>query len=507
MSTAEHTRPISRPEAVARPPGVRAEDEPGTPERRSGPEAAAPPVRASPGAEADPPLRCSGLHCSGLRCPGPRSGRCERACRAVYPHPHPRPARVGFAYVAVLSLATFAAAIALGVTAAVRSTGASGAMLRDAARADALAESVLQYALETLTDDANWRQTYAGGGWQSAPPQVGVSVRWRLYDPIDGSLTDDTTEPVHIVAEARVGDARRSVSAVFDPILAPLDILSSAVHSSDDITIPATGLFEASNQLNLGSQEARVSANDDWDSRGLLIGSVQAVDLVRKGAVTGSSTRISAPKRMPPADLFARWAARATATGYHGDVDTEILAPGYNTYGGPSSPAGIYLINSPWNDVTIRRSRLVGTLLIDAPGRTVRLRDEMLLQTVSPDRPVLMIRAARVVFDFDGRNGTPRFRESDSRNLNPPGVPYNGSTDNDTSDGYPSLIEGLVHVIGDVELKGDSRVNGVLIVDGDIVVSGSPTVSFDPAIRANPPDGYLEGVGLKLRRGGCLPGP
>ena len=76
------------------------------------------------------------------------------------------------------------------------------------------------------------------------------------------------------------------------------------------------------------------------------------------------------------------------------------------------------------------------------------------------------------------------------RNFNPPGADLAGETDLDMTDVLPNEIQGLVHVIGNVEITESSRVRGCMICEGDVVSSKDPLFIHDPALYTNPPVAY-----------------
>jgi hypothetical protein len=79
-------------------------------------------------------------------------------------------------------------------------------------------------------------------------------------------------------------------------------------------------------------------------------------------------------------------------------------------------------------------------------------------------------------------------------NFNPPGSPYEGSTNKKLNDTYPSQIKGLVYVSGTADITLDDTVvdAGLLVVGNEITVSVGETltVNYAPHYFSNPPPGF-----------------
>ena len=77
-------------------------------------------------------------------------------------------------------------------------------------------------------------------------------------------------------------------------------------------------------------------------------------------------------------------------------------------------------------------------------------------------------------------------------NLNPPGSPFEGVSDSDTSDDYPNEIRGLVHTTREqTTLKNTSIIRGGLICEGRLTFGGNVRVIFDTSLPDDPPMGYV----------------
>jgi hypothetical protein len=147
----------------------------------------------------------------------------------------------------------------------------------------------------------------------------------------------------------------------------------------------------------------------------------------------------------------------------------------------------VYYIKTNAN-LTIKASRILGTLLVDVGTKVVRLDDEVLIQAFRSDYPVLLVKG-NVELAIKSTSRT--LSEDDVNvNFNRAGVPYGGVTDADEWDTYPVKIEGLVHVQGAATFKESTEIRGALLVTGAVTSDAYPQITHDPALLTNPPVGY-----------------
>jgi hypothetical protein len=79
-------------------------------------------------------------------------------------------------------------------------------------------------------------------------------------------------------------------------------------------------------------------------------------------------------------------------------------------------------------------------------------------------------------------------------NFNPTGMPYEfnnplaTSTDTSLNDAYPSEIQGLVAVSGNLTFENTARLRGQVIVGG--TVSGAYSLNYQPYSMINPPPSF-----------------
>jgi hypothetical protein len=173
---------------------------------------------------------------------------------------------------------------------------------------------------------------------------------------------------------------------------------------------------------------------------------------------------------------------------YSGSFDKDVLTPLCNTYGGGTAPDGLYYIDTLGNDLTIKGTRIHGTLVVDAVGKRVILDDAVFLRNYQADYPVLIVNG-----DLEVKHKSASKPLSESAwgtNFNPPGAPYQGGTDADQLDTYPNEVRGLVHATGNLKMDQTACVRGVVLCGGGVVCKNDHELVHDPSIAANPPDGY-----------------
>jgi hypothetical protein len=220
-----------------------------------------------------------------------------------------------------------------------------------------------------------------------------------------------------------------------------------------------------------------------------------------QGTVTGSVRTLSKTKVFPPRSVIDLYAALGTTINPGTTIANRVIAPNYNVWpGGGSNPDGVYVIRTS-SDMTIRNSRIQGTLVIICPGRTVTFDGNFLLHTAPRgDYPVLII-DGNAVFAYD--SSTKLQETLLGTNYNPDGAPYPGADPDDLLgdllDSFPSEIQGLVHVTGTVTFRNSAKVKGAVLCESPLALDavkfqGTNTIEYDKALFTNPPQGYTESV-------------
>lgn len=364
------------------------------------------------------------------------------------------------------------------------------------ARARMLAFSGAEHAAARLAADTMWRDTY--DGVTVTQDSGGGTFSWQVIDPADGDLTDDITEAAQIVSTGTYdGTSYTLTMGVTITAASPIEALGYAILSGgntevkDGKTVTVTGAPLGTNGNAKVKDGATLNADVDAGS----------FTLEGTGVIVGTATTLSDSVAMPDAGLFDTYKALATTITVDcsgkggGKIEKFLLSPSNNPWGSTNSD-GVYFIDTANGDLTINKARIYGTLLIDPGSGKVKLGGKsgtMLMQSFRSDYPTLMVNGR---LEAELESATRSLTESDAgTNLNPTGSPYEGVTDSDTSDSYPSEIRGLVHTFGETKLKKTTIIRGILICEDKIRFEGDAQIIYDSSLYDNPPDGYSTGSG------------
>jgi hypothetical protein len=120
------------------------------------------------------------------------------------------------------------------------------------------------------------------------------------------------------------------------------------------------------------------------------------------------------------------------------------------------------------------------------------------MQPVRADYPTLII-DGDANFQYASQ-GTVLSESATGVNFNPPDTPYNGQSDLDLSDTYPSEIQGLVHVTGSVQMSNTALIRGLLLCQSTLasnaVYCQQSQIVYTPSLYTFPPQGYTTVVNM-----------
>ena len=408
--------------------------------------------------------------------------------------------RRGSIYVLVLGASMLITVIGLTALLAVRVQHRTATASIDQASARLNAMAAIEMGTYWIIDDPDWRTNRPHGWWAVDTPVGAGAFSLQVVDPLDADLTNSPTDAIVMRGVGTVDDSRhllevRLESAVPDTT-PPLDVVTMGLHShlNQRIGIGRT----------LTVTGAPASSNGDIRVDGTLVGDVEAATQSGAGTHLGTSTVPAPAKDMPASTVIDAYIAMATAIPYSGDINTNVLAPGYNDYGGEVNAEGVYYLNTGGNDLVIEGSRIEGTLIVDAGLGKVKITNVAYLHPFRADYPVLLVRG-RLVLDFTASGDG--LREADwTKNFNPDGAKYLAVGDVDMADVYPSLIQGFVHCTGQLTVPDrPAAVTGAVLVEADVVIDGDLTINYDAEFLTTPPVGYtqdpLDFVQMQIVRG------
>lgn len=395
--------------------------------------------------------------------------------------------RRGSVYIAVLGTAMVIAICALGGMHLARSELKGTRRSNDLQRARRLAKSAVELAVASMNrtplDNNQWRTGYTSGVETSPVTMDGGTLSFKVVDE-DGDLADDPTDAIWVYGYGRSGEAvwieRAWVRNDRGP---PLEALNTCLHSSGELQVGPADTLTVSG--------APVSTDGNLKVDGAIVGNAHAVTRTGTGTISGTATVPAERKGVPWPSVFDDYVAKATPITYSANMAKFVLAPGVNQCGGGLNPDGLYYLTTTNRPVIITDARIHGTLIINSGTGNVSISGICSIQPYRPDFPALIIKGATTLALKSDGSSQFLSEATAGHNFNPDGAPYQGSTDSDTADSYPSEIRGLVHIIGATSFQNAGRYRGAILVQGAVTVSGSnPTTVHDRALIMNPPWGY-----------------
>lgn len=389
----------------------------------------------------------------------------------------------GVLYVAVLCVGLLIAVMGFSGLMVARLQAREGDAVRDSEAAEQLASAALEIGRLAIDRDTGWRSNYTSGSWGSVVQLGGGRFDWRVIDEVDGNLLNSGTDPIRLYGRGTFGSSVRATSVLLTARPTPLPVLGMAIHTAGQLHV-RSGQF-------LRVPGAIASTNGTIRNDGTITGNVEALLSTGTGTVTGTTTLSVAGKSFPDSSVITLYTGRGVVINPGTSISGQLLSPASNPWGS-ASPEGVYVINSG-SSITIADCRILGTLVINCPGQTVTVQNTVLMQPARSDYPVLIINGNALL-----RYNSPGSYLSEStagRNFNPAGSPYQGATDTDQTDTYPSEIQGLVHITGTLTTSNTPLVRGLVLVESAALtsavdISGTFEIAYDAGLYSSPPDGY-----------------
>lgn len=395
-----------------------------------------------------------------------------------------RPARRGTAYLLIVGVISLVAIMALASGMASQIAIRQASLSVDTQRAEALAESAVSWAIARINADANWRTTFTNNVEVTRVAVTGGGqISFKLVDETDGNLAGSTTHAVRVYGIGRAGKATRVRSVVLTGST-PLPALSNALTvggnlSLSNATLNASGrTIHCNGTVSGGGGTVNINANLSSSVSISLLG----INLV--GAQLASQPQVA----LPDANAFDYYLAIGTQIPWNrissGKIDRKLISPATSGYLLiDNNDRGIYVIDCEGNDIQITRSRIVGTIVLLNPGPGSRIGlgggvDALHWTPAEPGMPCLLVKG-NISMSFNTGSGALLSETSETANFNPTNNPYpwsGGTTDTDQTDSYPSRIEGLIYVSGNLTSNatrftaiGNTLVGGNCSVTGDNV--------------------------------------
>lgn len=394
----------------------------------------------------------------------------------------------GSVYLTIISLGAIITALALGSLYTAANAFRIAHIEQQGAEARSTAESAIRATLAHMRANATWRSSTSGGSSTRSLRIGSAEVEVTLTDP-DGDLPSSSLDPVVISATATTSNAKRIVRVTTLPSVHPLGCMSFALASSGSVSFSAFSTANA--DVNLYSAAGFSATLATVNSNVYTSGSISGGSY-RSTQLTGHPSQ-----SFPAASVITDYASRATKIPLNAlpsllgtrSLSRTLLSPTANPFGDPD-PLGRYVIDCANSTINIADLRVVGTLIILNPGSGSSISGSVNFEPAIPGQPVLLVDK-----DFTINLSSSTLAEtplvSTKYNYNPTGTPYPyaaGATDSNQADNYPSQINGLIFVRGDLTIQGSSRL-GQVIVSGRTSVSG--TLNLNPSsAQGNTPQGF-----------------
>ena len=277
-----------------------------------------------------------------------------------------------------------------------------------------------------------------------------------------------------------------------DPV--PWPTLAYAAHTAGEIHIHGG--------KSLTIIGAPLSTNGELKNDGTVYGNVHVSAVDHLGDITGTKVLNAPQKPMPSPTIVDKYAALGTQITTPSTIQLATLTPATNPFGSLNSD-GVYVIR-PTGDLTIKNSRIHGTLVVICPsGKHVKIDDRVLIHPYRNDFPSLIIKGDAEFVYYSSLTTLSELLLL--TNFNPAGSAYLGQQDSDLLDTYPSEIQGFVYVTGKTKLKQTARLRGALLVSSiandAIDVDDSPEIIYTPSLMTNPPQWFTTEVKMPVQLG------
>lgn len=404
----------------------------------------------------------------------------------------PRHARRGSIYVFVLATAMLLTIIGMMVLTTSQISARSTYNANDSIEASVLAESAVDYALQQIANDSNWRSDYTNNVIVTPAKNLGHgTITFKLADdatPPATTLTV-TTDPVRIYGIGKIGNTVRVYSMQATPN-GPLKCLQNAI---------------TANSINLNSStitgSPTIYANTSITG-GLPIFSgaiLEGVSISLSSLLNVTANSGAQPEEMPSTTgAFNYYTTNGTAISISSipsvsgnpTMQNKLLSPASNPFGGGTNSKGIYVINCNGSNLIISTTRVVGTLVILNPGPSSMIQTQNYFAPAVTGYPCLMVQG-NITFNETSSNLSDN--SSSFVNYNPAGTPYLGATDSTYTTQYPNRFEGLVYVSGNLTTQGTFTTSGTVVVGNTWSSSGTANLTYDATTYKNPPPGFTSG--------------
>ncbi len=365
------------------------------------------------------------------------------------------------------------------------------------------ARSGIELAIGIWGGNADWRSELLSGN--IVPCSVGSStgtcnIGDGTYtvvasDPGDNDIGDSVFDTFEFKCTGVSGNARHILKVKLKPTFGPVCSLEVASQSGGNTRYYASVV--TTDQTVRSNNYIAAIQDGGWC---FIYSDVEAVDgIYGRNYYNDRATGVSNCS-MPGSDVYDYYTANGTSINVY-DLPTDngrrllskiVLSPQNNPYG-ETNEEGIYVINCDNQAMWIHTCRIVGTLvLLNSGGTWVSY--SMNWEPAKTGYPAIL---AQGDVNFYMNSGD-LSESSAGVNFNPAGTPYEGNTDYDTNDSYPTIIKGIVYAGDDMSTHWNCNFKGTIIAADDISGYEDLKIEYDPEIMENPPPGFRVLTGAEL---------
>lgn len=410
--------------------------------------------------------------------------------------------RRGYTYIAVMMTAVAVASLAMSSAWIAREIHLEQTAADEAFELASEADSAIELALARIATNSSWRETHVHNT-EYGPFALGnVNLFYRLLDR-SGNIGTGRLRDITVIGIARRGSSSYAVQVDATPAGSALTCLNHgiAVDSNSSLSYRTTWVTN-------GGIYSKGNISLEWEAS--MTGPIQSSGTISGVFLNGTLTARVAEASFANASTLQRYVAEATnipisslprSSSNIPQFRNCLLSPNHNPFGGNLNSNGVYRIDCQNLQIQIENCRILGTLILENIGTDSRLNQNVLIQPAVPNYPSLLINGT---LRINSRWGN--FSEATlGVNLNPSGAPYQGLTNDTTTDIYPARIEGIYYCFGETYFMWQSE----LEVEGIFVSSSlnlnesasSLRVNYDAAIASNPPPGFRQDTRMLPIRG------
>ncbi|QOI99169.1 MAG: hypothetical protein HRU70_01145 [Phycisphaeraceae bacterium] len=376
-------------------------------------------------------------------------------CRRPRRYDRTRPR--GAVYVAVLATAALASVMILAGLTALTAGERVRRTTEASARARHLASGALQRALTNPRNNAAWRDELSKGVSLGTSAFGGDQTTVTVTGPGGADVRASLSDPIIVIATAKAGAANHTLRATLTPRAFPLPALAAGLVGNLGVAFDSAKVDAMLPVYSNATMVATVSLIDT---------PVQSIGSRSGGTYNQGTSALASPVELP---TFAKAAEHYLQVGTvvpwaslgGSNLDRRVIGPSHPPGGVTGNTQGVYVIDCQGNNLTLRRSRLSGTLVLRNVG-LLTVSNTVLLEPAVEGFPVLIVEGS-IDINLDG---SALSESGQGTNYNPVGMPYLNSTDADTTDTYLANIAGIVYASGNLSIRGSVSLRGWALARG-----------------------------------------